>query len=207
MVTLTLHYVIIKPSVVPSRDDRILSLRAQVESCAHRMRRRIPYRSDVKIEDLIGAAWLGAMEAVDKYEDGHGAQLNTFVGHRIIGAIQDYLREWSGLTRPHWDDIKAGRASRPEFLEVGPRVNRVKGRNHGLICWPHIEPRTSPWGTINAGIDASGLMAILPPRDRRIMELHYMQEIEMVEIARMYGISQCRVTQIIKRGLRRMACG
>jgi RNA polymerase sigma factor for flagellar operon FliA len=61
-----------------------------VQRAAHRMIGRLP--ANVEIDDLIQAGMLGLMDAMQRYEQGHGAQFETFAMQRVRGAMLDELR-------------------------------------------------------------------------------------------------------------------
>lgn len=61
-----------------------------VRRAAHRMIGRLP--ANVELDDLIQAGVLGLMDAMQRYEQGHGAQFETFAMQRVRGAMLDELR-------------------------------------------------------------------------------------------------------------------
>ncbi len=61
-----------------------------VRRTAHRMIGRLP--ANVEVDDLIQAGVMGLMEALERYEQGHGAQFETFAMQRVRGAMLDELR-------------------------------------------------------------------------------------------------------------------
>jgi RNA polymerase sigma factor for flagellar operon FliA len=61
-----------------------------VRRTAHRMIGRLP--ANVEMDDLVQAGVMGLMEAMERYEDGHGAQFETFALQRVRGAMLDELR-------------------------------------------------------------------------------------------------------------------
>lgn len=61
-----------------------------VRRAAQRMIGRLP--ANVEIDDLIQAGVLGLMDAMQRYDQGHGAQFETFALQRVRGAMLDELR-------------------------------------------------------------------------------------------------------------------
>ena len=61
-----------------------------VRRAALRMIGHLP--ANVELDDLIQAGVLGLMDAVQRYEQGHGAQFETFAMQRVRGAMLDELR-------------------------------------------------------------------------------------------------------------------
>ncbi len=48
--------------------------------------------ANVELDDLIQAGMMGLMDAMQRYEAGHGAQFETFAMQRVRGAMLDELR-------------------------------------------------------------------------------------------------------------------
>jgi RNA polymerase sigma factor for flagellar operon FliA len=48
--------------------------------------------ANVELDDLIQAGVMGLMDAMQRYEQGHGAQFETFAMRRVRGAMLDELR-------------------------------------------------------------------------------------------------------------------
>ena len=61
-----------------------------VRRAAAHMIGRLP--ANVEMDDLIQAGVLGLMDAMQRYEQGHGAQFETFAMQRVRGAMLDELR-------------------------------------------------------------------------------------------------------------------
>jgi len=61
-----------------------------VRRAAAKLVGRLP--ANVEMDDLIQAGMMGLMDAMQRYEDGHGAQFETFAMQRVRGAMLDELR-------------------------------------------------------------------------------------------------------------------
>jgi RNA polymerase sigma factor for flagellar operon FliA len=67
--------------------------------------KRIAYHLDGQaagqrqVEDIIQNGLLGLLDAMSRYEEGHGAQFETYAVQRIRGAMLDGLRENDWLPR------------------------------------------------------------------------------------------------------------
>lgn len=66
-----------------------------VKRVASHLASRVP--DTVSVDDLIQAGVLGLLDAVKRYETGHGARFETYAELRVRGAILDELRrgDWS----------------------------------------------------------------------------------------------------------------
>ena len=68
-----------------------------VRRVALQMIARLP--ANVELDDLFQAGMIGLMDALSRYESGHGAQFETFAMQRIRGAMIDELRGGDWLPR------------------------------------------------------------------------------------------------------------
>ena len=68
-----------------------------VKKLAHQLRAKLP--PSVEVDDLIQAGMIGLLDAVNRYEDTHGAQFETYAVQRIRGAMLDELRSSDWLPR------------------------------------------------------------------------------------------------------------
>ncbi|HJV73416.1 MAG TPA: RNA polymerase sigma factor FliA [Noviherbaspirillum sp.] len=68
-----------------------------VKRLAHQMRAKLP--PSVEVDDLIQAGMIGLLDAINRYEETHGAQFETYAVQRIRGAMLDELRSSDWLPR------------------------------------------------------------------------------------------------------------
>lgn len=68
-----------------------------VKRIAHHLMSRLP--PSVQFDDLFQNGMLGLLDAMDRFEDGMGAQFETYATQRIKGAMLDGLRENDTLPR------------------------------------------------------------------------------------------------------------
>lgn len=68
-----------------------------VKRLAHQMKAKLPH--SVEVDDLVQAGMIGLLDAVNRYEDNHGAQFETYAVQRIRGAMLDELRNSDWLPR------------------------------------------------------------------------------------------------------------
>ena len=91
-----------------NRDDRILGRAALVRSVAAR------YGGS---DDVTQAAWIGAIEAVDRHDASRGP-LTAFAHRRIAGAVQDHFRAIDDLSRDARSKVKSGAAPAPHRVSL-----------------------------------------------------------------------------------------
>jgi len=68
-----------------------------VKRMAHHMLAKLP--PSVQLDDIIQAGLIGLMDAINRYQDNHGTQFETYATHRIRGAMLDELRGNDWLPR------------------------------------------------------------------------------------------------------------
>lgn len=68
-----------------------------VKRLAFHLKARLP--PSVEVDDLIQAGMIGLLDAVNRYEETHGAQFETYAIQRIRGAMLDELRSSDWLPR------------------------------------------------------------------------------------------------------------
>lgn len=68
-----------------------------VKKLAYQLKSKLP--PSVELDDLIQAGMMGLLDAANKYEDGHGAQFETYAAQRIRGSMLDELRSSDWLPR------------------------------------------------------------------------------------------------------------
>lgn len=68
-----------------------------VKRLAHQMRAKLP--ASVEVDDLIQAGMIGLLDAINRYEETHGAQFETYAAQRIRGAMLDELRSRDWMPR------------------------------------------------------------------------------------------------------------
>ncbi len=78
--------------------DQFVSQHAPlVKRIAFHLMAKLP--PSVEVEDLIQNGMLGLLDAISRFEDGLGAQFETYAAQRIRGAMLDGLRENDWLPR------------------------------------------------------------------------------------------------------------
>lgn len=75
-----------------------------VKRIAYHLMARLP--SSVQVEDLVQNGMIGLLDAMNRFETGHGAQFETYAAQRIRGAMLDGLRENDWLPRGLRRDLR-----------------------------------------------------------------------------------------------------
>ncbi|WP_420226039.1 RNA polymerase sigma factor FliA [Pigmentiphaga litoralis] len=82
---------------VLDRQDNIEQYIPMVRRMAHHLVARLP--ASVQIEDLMQAGMMGLLDALGRFEEGLGAQFETYATQRIKGSMLDELRRGDWLPR------------------------------------------------------------------------------------------------------------
>ena len=81
----------------PDREQLVQRFVPLVKRIAYHLMARLP--PSVQFEDLVQNGMLGLLDAIDRYQEGFGAQFETYATQRIRGAMLDGLRENDWLPR------------------------------------------------------------------------------------------------------------
>jgi len=173
---------------------------AIVRDVAARYARRIPVW--VQRDDLFAAGAAGVFEALRRSEVARGPKFELYLRTRIRGAIIDELRAQDWLSRRARRQATAwaeGRSSR-----VGSTVIALEDVSEEVIGKlpdpaPSVEDELA---TQSEHAELALAVAALPDRERVVVTLHYMEDVEMKAIAARLGVSQARVSQLRSRAIR-----
>lgn len=81
-----------------NRKDEMLNKHAVlVKKLAYQLKAKLP--PSVELDDLIQAGMMGLLDAINRYEDNHGAIFETYAAQRIRGSMLDELRSADWLPR------------------------------------------------------------------------------------------------------------
>ena len=81
----------------PDREQLVQRFVPLVKRIAYHLMARLP--ANVQFEDLVQNGMLGLLDALDRFEEGFGAQFETYATQRVRGAMLDGLRENDWLPR------------------------------------------------------------------------------------------------------------
>jgi RNA polymerase sigma factor for flagellar operon FliA len=81
----------------PDRSQLVQRYVPLVKRIAYHLMARLP--ANVLFDDLVQNGMLGLLDALDRYEEGFGAQFETYATQRVRGAMLDGLRENDWLPR------------------------------------------------------------------------------------------------------------
>jgi|GEM_PF-1939511 len=140
-------------------------------SLAHKLARFAKKKASfLNYDELKSAAYLGLSEAALKFDCNLGISFEIFASYRVFGAIKDYMRElsWGSRNNP----VKAESFESQEELTYNDKVEEKVDV---------FEKITDP----------------LPSINKKILRLHYVEEVKIKDIADGMGVHESRVSQIL----------
>lgn len=81
----------------PDRNELVQRFVPLVKRVAYHLMARLP--ANVQFEDLVQNGMLGLLDAIDRFQEGFGAQFETYATQRVRGAMLDGLRANDWLPR------------------------------------------------------------------------------------------------------------
>jgi RNA polymerase sigma factor FliA len=203
---------------------------AKYSSAIDRIVRRIVMRTGLQsaFDDLWSAGALGLLEASRRFDASRGVTFETFVEHRIRGAMLDELRRMDHLPRrlrSRTDDLQKarkklqsqhGREVTTEELAAELKldmeeVGGIEALLEPFVPLDRLAPAASEEMEIEERLSRSQMLAGmetairgLPVRLQTVLGLHYIEGLTYREIAKMLDVSEPRVCQLHADGLRKL---
>lgn len=104
----------------PDREQLVQRFVPLVKRIAYHMMARLP--PSVQFDDLVQNGMIGLLDAIDRFQEGFGAQFETYATQRIRGAMLDGLRENDWLPRN----------LRRELRRIETAINQLE-HEHGRV--------------------------------------------------------------------------
>jgi RNA polymerase sigma factor for flagellar operon FliA len=183
---------------------------------------------ELEFADYLQYASIGLVEAVDRFDPIVMPRFEAFSSMRINGAIlngivslsekQEQVSARKNLLADRAKSLKAeaGNPKDPEAI-FGYLAELAIGLAVGFVLEGTGMYQSEESGyeeNIYRGIELKQLsrkvvelMESLPDRERRIIKLHYQQQIPFDEIAKMFGVTKGRISQMHKAALVRLKAG
>ncbi|MBS0370433.1 MAG: RNA polymerase sigma factor FliA [Proteobacteria bacterium] len=86
------------------KEQLVVQYAPLVKRIAYHLMAKLP--ASVQVEDIIQNGMLGLLDAINRYEEGLGAQFETYAVQRVRGAMLDGLRENDWLPRSLRRDMR-----------------------------------------------------------------------------------------------------
>ena len=203
-----------------------------VKSIALRIKVKLP--DFIELDDLTQAGLIGLLNACQSYDPNQGANFQTYASIRIRGAILDELRrnDWlprsvqtqlgevsraiakvearEGRIAQDYEVAEAMALSLDEYRELTTKLSAARlvyldantdGADELPVASTEPEAEYSEEelrGLLRSGID------MLPEREKLMMSLYYVEELNIREIAAVLEVTEGRVSQLHGQALARL---
>lgn len=191
-------------STTAGRNDALIAFYPMVERIAHKAAATYGLPAGVDADDLVSCGVLGLAEAWERYDPDRGVAFEAFAIPRIKGAVIDAIRA------ADWVPRKARQRARLTGEPVAILVSMDSERTtddgeHSSADRIVDEGAEEPGAGLLAAENSRELMAAmnrLPDRERTIISLHYFERVALQDIAKSFGVTESRVSQLHTRALR-----
>jgi RNA polymerase sigma factor for flagellar operon FliA len=210
------------------RDDSIRALLPRVRALARRLKRIVP---NLDVDDLTGDGLVGLIRAVDSFDPARGPHLDEYARRLIVGAMLNGIRRMDPVSERARRIVRDGEnerytlaASSGEVPALAEMERRRPGFERALAAahrgqplsldapLPIGESLSGDWSDDPARIVERrlenrrlyALVADLPPRQRRIVAMHYFNARSLRAVGRAMAISPQRASQLHLSAIERL---
>jgi RNA polymerase sigma factor for flagellar operon FliA len=199
--------------------DRNLSYARALARKEYRSRRG----ADIDPDDLFQLACTGLLEAMDRFDPSLGVPFRGFANRRIRGAMIDGIAKMSEVREQlsHRGRVKRERlrsltGERAANMGSADAMEALVDMAVGLALGFMLEGTGLYHDEEAASVQATAYDSLawremidrlvaeldrLPERDRTILRLHYMEDVNFDQIAVLQGLSKGRISQLHKAAL------
>lgn len=135
----------------------------------------------IDIEDLRSAAYLGLVEAANRYKPETGVCFSTFAYPRINGAIIDYLRDQG------W--VKRGKTCHIVSLDAPVANNEACVLGDTILAKEEVTDQEEVLEVISLNLDN---------QSKSVLKHYFIDELSMKEVGEKFGVTEGRISQLIK---------
>jgi RNA polymerase sigma factor for flagellar operon FliA len=183
-------------------------------------------RTGIDPEEFWSVGAMALIDAAARYDPAQGASLETFLGHRVRGAMLDEVRRLDRLPRRLRQRVRRVVDAHERLSREGePSVEDVAeeaGVDADDTTWalqlaaPHVdasavdlindEPSLEALLMRTETVDAvAAAIAELPDRLRLIVSLRYVEDLPQKDIARMLDVSEARISQLLRAAVAKLS--
>lgn len=206
---------------MPSERDRLVEENLGfVRALASTIIKGLP--SQVPLEDLVSAGTRGLIEAADRYDPTRGAAFATFAYYRIRGAIFDEVRRIAWIPRRTFEKMRmqekvdeiAESAVETPVPPSGEDASRALGKAISQIAVAYVttveafDDTASEEESAEAQLEGRqeqgrvrAAIARLPERERTLMQLHYFEDLTLMDAGKRLGLSKSWASRLHARAL------
>ena len=203
-----------------------------VRRIAMKLVRRLP--SQITMDDLIGAGWVGLVEALRR-RDGIPTeeQFESYAAHRVRGAILDYLRSLDPMTRKMRGasrqitaaiktfTARVGRSPAEEEIagELGMDLDGYRVLLHQVAQADPTRVELTDFSSPRSGSETApdtmaqrheladriaGAVDQMPERLQLILSLYYQEDCSFREVGEVLGVTEARICQLHAEAIHRI---
>ena len=191
-----------------TRKEIVLEHLPLVKKVANKIYKRIP-EGVVDFEELVNTGVIGLIKAIDKYDEKK-AKFSTYAYIKIRGEILDYLRKLDFLPRSVRGKIKKGeiedlKEEIASFISLEEKLfsesDRFTVKDTLVSNNPTPEEELILSDMKNRLADA---IRKLSEREKLVLQLIFVEELDLKSISEVLGISVSRVSQIQSAALKKL---
>ena len=185
------------------------------------------------LEDLVQVACVALLKAAERFDPDYGVQFKSYAAVTVRGELRRYFRDatWAVHVPRRLQELRLEIRAANELLHhrLGRSPTTVEVAEHLHVdvdeiidaiaadrCYQRvsIDERRGERGPAGSSDDAFGavessdafreLVARLPPRLRRIVEMRFVEERTQADIAAEIGVSQVQVSRLLRKAMDRL---
>jgi RNA polymerase sigma factor for flagellar operon FliA len=210
------------------REAQIRLLFPLVRRIARRVARMV---AGADVDDLVGDGCVGLIRAVDTFDPSRGLALETYARRIVVGAMLNGLRRSDPVSERARRELREAERERfalanergalPSIAEMEQRRTRLRGARAAAYRYAPLsldgplpptealpaDDRDDPLRIVlkrSASRELSGALALLPPRQRLVLALHYFRELPLRRIGDQLRVSPQRASQLHLAALQRL---
>ncbi len=155
---------------------------------------RVPQASLADRDDVVSAAVIGLIGAVDRFEPGRGVPFEAYAALRIRGAVVDELRRLDERGRV---DRRREDTAVPQSLDA----LLERGFHRVPVAEDEIGER---YDREDLSARVQGALGRLPPRQREVLGHYYGKALTLRQTGARMGISEARACQLHGRAIQNL---
>jgi RNA polymerase sigma-B factor len=137
------------------------------------------------LEDLVQVGSIGLIKAADRYDAGRGVAFGAYAAPFIAGEIRHHLRDRCSPVRV-------------------PRRLQAEGVRVVAVGLDHADDAHDPMAQTRDRLAVGAALRALRPRERRIVQLRFVEDLSQAQIAHRTGLSQVHVSRMLHGALTRL---
>ena len=172
-----------------------------VKKIASSIYKRLPGYAEVEFEDLVGAGYIGLMEARHHFDEERKTSFGTYASILIRGRILDYLRSFDVRTQQEKNDG----INRRKTLSIEEFINEsIKEDRLDFLGTDDENPLDNIERKELIELVAQAIDSALNNNEKIVLSLFFKEGLKQREIADIMRITPARVTQIKKAALKKI---